>query len=300
MSVQSTINNAAIIAFSSNIHERAQQKQSRLKPYVELRSMEGKYLAYDGMGTIEVVENNARFAPVVFQDMEFNRRRISRHRFVAAVPIDGQDVEQMLYDPESKLSANMMLAFNRQFDRVIQGAMFSNVYYGENFENVMTAAQDGVITVDATGGYTYEILLQLRQNFIDADVGNDEDVPFVNSITGAEHTALMSELELTSGDYSHEYVCEQGVIKRAAGFDLVKFAKNGAGGASPILPVTAGVRTCFSMAKGAICVGLGKDVDLKIQIRPDLHQTTQLVATMSIGAVRTEGVLIQQVNTTYS
>jgi hypothetical protein len=40
------------------------------------------------------------------------------------------------------------------------------------------------------------------------------------------------------------------------------------------------------------------DLQLKIQERPDLVETTQVQAIIQLGAVRTEGVLVQQVNTT--
>lgn len=298
MPVNDTVSEHAIIEFSNRVHLRAQQSNSRLRPWVEIRSMDGKYMAYDGMGPVEASEINGRYTPVEFSDIEHFRRRISRKRFGVTLPIDDMDIEERLRDPESNYADQVVRAMERQMDRVIVGAMFVDALTGENMDTSLTYANDGGLTVDATTGLTYEKLLEIHQNFIDNEVGNDEDIPFVMGITGAEHTDLMSELELTSGDYSREYVVDKGRIQEATGIKLVKFAGNSNGGASPILPVAASVRTSFCMAKGAICVGLSRNWRIKIQERNDLYDTKQVQITGVLGAVRTEGRLIQKVTTT--
>jgi hypothetical protein len=105
----------------------------------------------------------------------------------------------------------------------------------------------------------------------------------------------MKETELISGDYSRQFVVDGGEIQRACGLNLVKFA-----GAisSPILNVAAGVRSCFAMAQGGMCVGMSKEMEISIEKRADLHETTQVQIVFELGAVRTEGVLVQKVTTT--
>ncbi len=299
MPVMQSVSEHAIIEFSSNMHVRAQQGKARLRPYVEIRRMDAKSIAYDGIGTVEAREITGRFADVEFDDIEHFRRQITRKRFGVVLPIDDMDVEERLTNPESNYVDACVRAMERQFDRVVTAAMFADVKTGENFENTVTATNDGVLTVDATGGLTYEKLLEIHENFIDNEVGNDMDVDIVMGITGTEHTDLMSEMELTSGDYSREYVVDKGRITQAVGITLLRFAANGATSvAKPILPVATGVRTSFAMTKGAICVGLSRDWTVKIQDRNDKHDTKQVVITGVLGAVRTEGKLIQKVTTT--
>jgi hypothetical protein len=86
-----------------------------------------------------------------------------------------------------------------------------------------------------------------------------------------------------------------GEIQMANGLKLVKFA----GGITyPILNVTGGVRDCFAMAQNGMCVGMSKEMEIKIDPRPDLHETTQVSIVFELGAVRTEGVLVKKVTTT--
>jgi hypothetical protein len=60
---------------------------------------------------------------------------------------------------------------------VIYDDAFRVRLHGRNFGTTVTAAADGVTTVDATGGFTYEKLLVIRANFIDGGVGNQGVTP---------------------------------------------------------------------------------------------------------------------------
>ena len=67
---------------------------------------------------------------------------------------------------------------------------------------------------------------------------------------------------------------------------------------NPLLTVSSGTRNCIAASERGIAVGMSLDLSLKIQERPDYVETTQIQAIIQLGAVRTEGVLVQQVNTT--
>lgn len=299
MSTNSTVVNHAITVFSAKLHERAQQLKSRLRPYVDVMPLKGKQYAYDGIGTVEAREVNGRYSPVIFDEIEHFRRRIRTREFAITLPIAESDIEERLQDPQGYYINAIMAGMERRLDRLIVSEMFADVYTGENMDTVLTYANDGGVTLDCTAGLTYEKFLEGNENFIDNEVGNDGDVPFVMGLTGSEHTSCMTELELTSGDYSREYVVDKGTIQKAAGINLIKFAANGASaGADPILPVSAGVRTSFLMAKGAMVVGMTREMKVAVEPRADLHNTKQIKVTGRFGALRTEGKLIQKVTFT--
>jgi hypothetical protein len=183
----------------------------------------------------------------------------------------------------------------RQYDKVAYDAAFADVLTGRDFETTVTATNDGVDTVNATAGFTYEKLLEIRQNFYDNDVGLDDNERIFLTITGKEHTALMGEQELISGDFTRDFVVEKGRITRAVGMELIPFA---GGIASPILGVSGGVRSLLAASSRGICLGVSKEMSIKIEDRPDYIETKQVQVVMEIGAVRTEGVLVQKVTTT--
>lgn len=288
-----SIDQALITEFSGMVHHEAQQLTSKLRPYAVIKQMSGDVFAYDGLGRVEAREVFGRVQPATFDDINHNRRKIRRRRFVINLPVDSSDVRGALQDPDSEYAKAVAAGMSRQFDRVIQDCAFADIQTGRDFETTVTAATDGVLTVDATAGLTYEKLLEISQNFMNNDV--DYEAGSFLEITGAEHTDLMGETELTSGDFTRNFVVESGRIKRALGMDLVQFA---ASVASPIIPVVSSERALIAAAKGGFCVGVSKEMSISIKERDDYIETTQVQVVMEIGAVRTEGALVQKVRVT--
>lgn len=283
------------IQFRNMMHVRQQQRKARLRPYCKELPMTGESMAYDGLGTVEARELNARFTRTQFDDIEHFRRKLGKRRFAVTLPIDASDLESKLTDPQGEYASAALMAMERVYDRVVYDAMFADVQTGQDFSTTVTAANDGVLTVNATGGLTLPKLLEGRQNFIDNEVGNDIPVSKCMGISGDEHTTLQQIQQLTSGDYSRQFSLENGEMVRAVGMDLVVF---GASVVNPVLAVSGGVRTSFIMAKDAICVGMVRDWKVKVAERDDYVDTTQVQITGVLGAVRTEGKLIQKLTTT--
>ena len=293
-----SIDNALIIQFSDQVHNAAQQSKARLRPYVTMKQMKGDIFAYDGLGLAEASEIIGRHQPVVFSDIDHNRRKISRRRFALVLPIDASDVRGALVNPQSEYAMACARAMERVFDRIVIEALFATVLTGRDFETSVAFAADGGLTVDATAGVTYEKLLEANENFIDNEVGTDMPENFIMGISGEEHTALMKETELVSGDYSRQYVVDKGQMQVACGFEFKKF---GGSIARPMLSVSAGnVRDCFVASKRGVCVGISKEMSVSIDKRPDLVETSQVQIVYELGAVRTEGLLVQKFQTTHA
>ena len=287
-----TIDQALMTEFSAMVHQETQQDVSKLKPHAMIKQMKGDVFAYDGLGRVEAREVTGRNNPATFDDITHNRRKIARKRFVVNLPVDSSDVRGALLDPDSEYAQACAAAMLRQYDRVIYNAAFADVLTGRDFENTVTFADDGGLSVDATGGLTYEKLLEINKNFIDADVSSSKR--FLTG-TGDEYTALMGEIELTSGDFTRQFVVEKGTIESALGMDLVWFAD---GVSNPIIPTASGERALIAATDKAFCVGVSKDMSIKITERDDYIETHQVQVVMEIGAVRTEGALVQKVRVT--
>lgn len=290
-----SIDNALITEFSEMVHHAAQQKQSRLKPYAMIKQMNGDVFAYDGLGTVNAREVLGRNVPATFDDISHNRRKISRRRFVVNLPVDSSDVRGALLNPDSEYAQACAAAMLREYDRVIVDAAFADVSTGREFDTTVTFANDGGLTVDATSGLTYEKVLEIKQNFMDNEVGIDSDEKLFMTITGDEHTDLMGEAELISGDYTRQFAVEGGDISNALGMDLVKF---GAGVTNPIFATSGGERALIAASSRAMCVGVSKEMSIKVTERDDYIETHQVQVIMELGAVRTEGALIQKVRVT--
>lgn len=290
-----SVNEHLKVRYGHQMHVRAQQMKSRLRESCDIQPMEGDVWAYDGIGDVEARELTARFSDTVFSDIEHFRRKLSRREFEVTLPIDQHDIEGRLLDPRSIYVDACVKAMERVFDRVVYDAMFATVATGKDFTSSVTAANDGVSTVDATGGLTLAKLLEIHKNFIDNEVGNDSPAELSMGITGDEHSTLLQIQQLTSGDYSRQFQLENGEIIRAVGIRLVKF---GASARMPVLTVASGTRTSYCMVKDSMLVGISRAPQIKIQERADKVNTHQVQITFVMGAVRKEGKLIQKVTTT--
>jgi Phage capsid protein len=288
------IDNALITQFSALVHVKAQQMRARLRPYIQVIPIHGENLAYDGIGDIEAQEVLGRVQPTVFSDINHLRRKLSRRRFSITLPVDSMDVAAVLLNVDGQYVSACVRAMERVFDRLVIEALGANVWTGKAMDTEVTAAADGVSTVTATSGLTYEKLLEIRQNFMDNEVGNDTPEQILMTVTGDEHTALMKETELISGDFTRNLVVDQGQIVSAVGMKIIPFA---ASARSPIIPVASSVRTNYAFSTRAVVVGMSKEMEISIDKRPDLIQTHQIQINWILGAVRTEGVLVQKVTT---
>ena len=289
------IEQAQIIQFSDEVHMEAQQMKARFAGVFPVKQMRGKAYAYDGVGSIEAQELNGRFNTVNFSDLKITRRKIGRRRFSLTIPIDEDDTSKVLLDQEREYQKACAMAMARVNDRIGTEAALADVLTGEDFETTVTFASDGGKTVDATAGLTYEKLLEVVQNFIDSDVGNDMIEDFIFCISGDEHTALMKETELTSGDFTRQMAVEKGKMVEAVGLRFIPFAANST---NPILSVSGGTRSCIALSSRGLCYAMPKQFEIKVQERTDLVQTKQVQVNWTLGAVRTEGVLVQKVTTT--
>ena len=270
---------------------------SRLLPYVKRQTISGDNFAYDGLNEVQSYRANGRNPDIQAQQAAFSRRKLSRERVVVTLEVDERDVRGMLTNPNADLAKMCIAAVERETDRIIYDALFASVLTGRNFATTVTYTTDGVVAVDATAGFTYEKLLEIKANFIDNEVGTDNvgALPVAIGISGDEHSDLMGEIELTSGDYSSQYAIEAGVIRKALGMDLVAF---GANATDPILETVSSERISFALAKNGACLGISQDRKVQIKDNPLKVETSIINVIKELGAVRTQGVRVQRIRLT--
>ena len=117
------------------------------------------------------------------------------------------------------------------------------------------------------------------------------------AISEEEKTDLMGENEVISTQVVTTGRTSKGGSKLdgIGAFDAVLF---GSRAKVPQLTVSGGVRACVAGADRGICVGITEDLSITVNERADKNNATQIQACMFMGAVRTEGKLVQKVNTT--
>jgi hypothetical protein len=284
-----------ITEFNAALDVQEQQMTSRLLPFAKRVGISGDLFAYDGLTEVQSYRANGRNPDVQPSQVNFTRRKMSRERVVVTLEVDQRDVRGMLSDPKGDLARLCIAAIERETDRIIYDALFATVYTGRNFATSVSYTTDGVTSVDATTALTYEKLLEIRANFIDNEVGNSGLVSVVVGISGDEHTDLMSEVELTSNQYTSQYAIQNGAITQALGMGLIAF---GAGVTDPILETVSSERISFALAKDGVALGISLERKVEVKDNPLKVETAIINVIKEMGAVRTQGVRVQRVRLT--
>lgn len=296
------IDPAQVIEFSSQVDVAVQQMKPRLKPHVSMKKVTGRDATHEGMGTIEMVEIQARHQKTIGQDVASTRRRIRMREFRATVYLDKFDELATIIGPNSQYAKVLAAAAMRKFDSLVVEAALASVYTGRDMTTVVTAAADGVVTVDATSGLTREKVDEIQENFINNNVTTEQDdsTPVLFLASGDEHTQLKGEVQFTSQDYVNDKPFATGRLKQVDGMNLILYGHKASG--INTLSVSGSTRRCIAMTGGgnnyAVEVGMLQDVGIEVSPRPDLNNLTQIQASLFMGATRTQGVRVQQVNTT--
>lgn len=295
MALQQSISDVLITKFSDTVFKLAQQTQARTRPLCEFQMVDAEQLLLDRIGSTEVQDLNERFAEIVPNDIQWDRRRLAGTRFGLPLFVDKWDEQRMLANPQSELAVRAAQALERKLDRIAIGALNAQVLTGRNGTVPISAATDGVTTMNFQGGFTYESLLALNAQFASVEIGTESALRKFLLISEVEHQALMKEGMLLSGDFSNQYAVDKGKMVRALDFEIIVF---GSGVPIPMLSVAAGVRTCYAVAQGAVKIGMTQSWEIDVQQRTDRWKTTQVLASGIAGGVRMEGPRVIAFQTT--
>lgn len=304
--ISPSIDQGALQNFLDSFHTLAQQKRSRLEKsgVVKYLPSSGKTTNMTRMGAIELVEVESRNPDKQYGDYNLDNRRLRKRRFTRTITVDAlHDINELLKDPTSDILQALVNAKARVIDRIIASAASGPVLTGasDGSATSTSAATDGVITVDATSGLTYEKIQEITQNFINNELEYEDFAGSVLCISGTENTDLMAEVEFINNDYITAKPVETGVMQKAGTYMTALFAGSVTGGitvANPILTESSTTRTCIAMAPNSVALSM-ELAFLGVTPSATKVNSNDITIDLWINAMRTEGSRVQLVSTTF-
>lgn len=292
--IYETLSTQYTVEFGNMVHVLAQEKMSKLMPYVKMADFQGEDFGYNRFGLLADQEIVQRFQPIQLQDAAWDRRWMAPQYFAVAVGIDEKDVDKMAKSPSPELAEACVNALARRRDKIIYKAGFADVRVGKSAASATTVtfANDGGLTIDATGGFGLSTLKTIKRNFVDNAVATDVEVNTALTVDGKRIENLMGETALTSFDYNTEKPLVKGSMATAYGMSLIPYAS---ASQDPLLVAAGGERNLLALAEEGIVFAKGV-INVRIEKRIDMFNTpTQIVAEMAVAALRTEGARVQKV-----
>jgi hypothetical protein len=128
-----------------------------------------------------------------------------------------------------------------------------------------------------TDGLTIAKLRTAKEKFDLASV--DPSIARFIVVSPRQITDLLGTTEVTSSDFNTVKALANGEINSFLGFNFI---------VSNRLSIASSKRKCIAFAQDGITLGVGKDVQARIDERADKSYATQVYYCMSIGATRME------------
>lgn len=286
------VTEAMVQQYRSNIELVAQQKQSKLAPYVRREGIHAEYEYFDQIGPVEAQPKGGRHSDTPLMSTPHMRRRLTTHGYNWADMVDTADRLRMLADPTGPYTVNAVMAFNRAKDQVIIDALFGTAQAGKEgqtsvaFPNTQTITTNGAIgTTNPTDGLTIDKLLAARELMWKNEVIED-GMPLVCACSAVQLRELLNTTEIKNADYNTVRALAQGQVDTFMGFKFVRTEK---------LPFDGTYRECAIWHPTGLILGVAEDIRVKVSERPDKNYSQQVYVEMDLGAVRMEEVKVIKV-----
>lgn len=291
--MSTTITEAFVQQYFSNVYMRAQQQVSKLRGLVELKSgVTGKRAAFDRIGQTEAQQAVTRHDNTPQMDTPHSRRWAVASTWRWADLVDSDDEVKTLIDPTNNYVRAGSYAMGRRWDRLIINAALGTATTGEDATATETWPQNGTQSgtshqiAHGSAGLTLAKLVTAKK-LLDAEDVEEEGRIMVISPDGLED--LLNDTTVTSRDYNTVQALVRGEIDSFLGFKFVR---------STLLPKSGSTRSCLAFQQFGLGLAIGMDQKQRISERDDKNYATQVFFEFVAGAVRIDADRVVEVQIT--
>jgi hypothetical protein len=283
--VLTNIPNHFTTQFDSNWKHLVQQKNSRLKEYCTIDSIEGKEKSYNQLDATSMTQITDRSRDTRISDQAMAKRWIRPLNYDCAKLVDEFD-EQFLGEvvlPTSPIIQSHAAAYARTCDKIIIDALGGTAFTGPTgtTATVLPAGQKIAANYVESGavansGLTIAKLRAAKFLFDSNEVDEEEERILV--VSAKQLQDLLRDDKITSADYNTVRALVDGTLNTFMGF---KFRR------SQQLPLAVDIRSCFAYVKSGIILA-ERGLKTMMDVRPDLSHSLQIRSVASLAAVRME------------
>ena len=276
--------------FSEMVMDLAQQKVSKLVPYVMQESVTGEIASIGQQyGEVEGQVVGSRFGDTPENHVERERRWVVPVDFDIATPIDKFDMLRLNHDTINPIARAQASEIGRFMDRlIIEGLLGTNKTGQDGSTSTAFDTSNQVIAAGATG-LTVAKLRQTREIFLKNDIDLDGvTIPMV--ISPDQLTSLLTETEVTSSDYNSVKALVNGAVDTFMGFKFIVSTRiPGAGNYKAVKQtITPGTGEDYAIAwiPDGAAIGMWKNQVTDIYQRRDKRSNWEAYTCITMGATR--------------
>jgi len=271
--------------FDSNWKHLVQQKNSKLKEYVTIDSIEGKEKSYNQIDATSMTQITDRSGDTRISNQAMAKRWIRPQQYDCAKLVDEFD-EQLLGEvvlPTSPIIQSHAQAYARTCDTIIIGALGGTAYTGTTGTTATALPAGQKVAVNfvesgtaANSGLTIAKLRAAKFLFDSNEIDEEEERIMV--VSAKQLQDLLRTIEVTSQDYNSVRALVDGALNTFMGF---KFRR------SQLLTKVSTVRSCYAYVKSGVILA-ERGLKTHMDVRTDLSHSLQIRSVASLAAVRME------------
>lgn len=286
--------------YGANVFHLSQQKGSVLRNAVRVESVVGDSRFFDRIGKAVAALRTNRHADTPQMDTPHTRRMVTLADYEYADLVDDQDKIRTLNDPTNEYSVAAQWALGRAMDDLLVDAASGSAYGGVAGASavVLPTTQKLTSVASAAGAALNVQALRRTAKIMDANDVDPSEARFF-AFNAYQKESLLSATEVTSADFNSVKALVMGDINTFMGFKFLRTellndrsgalsfdtsaGTVGSGGGD-----ADGYDQCIAWAKSGLLLALGADIKAQIAPRADKSFSTQVYASMTIGATRME------------
>lgn len=270
------ITTAFVQQYKEGVTILSQQKTSRLRGAVRVETgIVGKRAYFDQISATAARQRTTRHADTPQIDTPHARRALDVLDYDWADLVDREDMVRTLNEMTNPYQMNAAMAMGRAMDDAIIAAATGTAYTGESGGTSETFDTTNYQIAAATAGLTIAKLITAKRKLDAAE--NDPDEPRFIVCKAKQIADLLGTTQVTSSDYNTVKALVAGQIDTFMGFKFIRSERILASGANDRV---------LAFRKGALILGIGRDINAQIGPRSDKNYATQVFYSMTIGATR--------------
>jgi len=292
--VSTTIPVAMVRQFEADVLHLAQQKGSRLRTAIKVKDkVVGKSVEFERLAAGAMQKRTSRHQPTFIGNATHSRRRATLESWERGELMDEEDDVMVLIEPENEYVEMLGNAAGRQIDDIVIGALGGNatsVAADDSTSSVaLPSAQKVLASVGTTTGLNLLKVTTAKKIFDDAEVPEEDRFLLIGSTQ--LNVDCLNSSAFTSADFNTVKALVKGEINEYLGFTWIRSSRL-------LKPSTD--RLCYAFQRGAVGLGIGRDITTSIDKRPDLSNARQVLVKLTMGAVRREEARVVEIQCTES
>jgi hypothetical protein len=277
--MSATIPAVYVQTYETNVRHLAQQGITRLRPYVDERSVQSEGHNWERMAATIAQQKTTRAQPTPDNETAWSRRKSIPVTYDTGDVTEVEDIVQMIVDPNSNYARAQSMAMKRAYDDEIISAAVGDSRDGDGNAIVFDDTNQEVGT--GLTAITYDLVTATSEIFMNNDIDPDEEKVFV--ISPAQARKLLQLTEATSGDYNAlKPLTSKGYIESWMGYSWVVSTRLQS-------PTGDGSDSyCFAMTRKALGLQVNKDIWVEIAQDPSISFAWRIYCASTYGAIRVE------------